>query len=413
LLAPAEPAQAAPVGLAEEYRAMALIALGEAESSTFRLEAAEEHLEPALALARAADLPFLELTALAELAYLVEMRASFRLAVDHSTEAIRLARRHGWADEPITGLAYGVLALGTLMQGRVAEAEPWLARAERTVRVEARPAAGALIHITRGMLELARGHPDEAIVAFRASERAADGLFAPQPFARPPRALCLQTLVLMGQAERVERDFAEMESEERETAEMRTAFAVLRLAQDDAEAAREALQPILDGSIVAGNARLGLLRALITEAKACDALGDAGAAERALERALDIAEPDGMLMPFTAVPELLERHRRHRTSHASLVSDILSMLAGKSPAAPLDTPRPLREPLTESEIRVLRYLPTNLSAPEIAGELYLAVSTVKTHIQHIYAKLGTHRRGDAVQRARTLGLLAPSSVRRS
>jgi LuxR family maltose regulon positive regulatory protein len=71
---------------------------------------------------------------------------------------------------------------------------------------------------------------------------------------------------------------------------------------------------------------------------------------------------------------------------------------------------PLAEPLSESEIRVLRYLPTNLSAPEIAAELYLSVSTIKTHIQHVYGKLGVHSRAEAVERARALGLLAPSSL---
>ena len=71
----------------------------------------------------------------------------------------------------------------------------------------------------------------------------------------------------------------------------------------------------------------------------------------------------------------------------------------------------LREPLSESEMRVLRYLPTNLSAPEIANELYLAVATVKTHLRHIYAKLGVHRRAEAVERARGLGLLAPSALK--
>jgi LuxR family transcriptional regulator, maltose regulon positive regulatory protein len=61
---------------------------------------------------------------------------------------------------------------------------------------------------------------------------------------------------------------------------------------------------------------------------------------------------------------------------------------------------------------VLRYLPTNLSAPEIAGELYLSVNTVRTHMRHIYEKLGAHSRTEAVERARALGLLAPSSRRR-
>jgi DNA-binding CsgD family transcriptional regulator len=64
-------------------------------------------------------------------------------------------------------------------------------------------------------------------------------------------------------------------------------------------------------------------------------------------------------------------------------------------------------PLTDSEKRVLRYLPTQLTAPEIARQLFLSVHTVTTHIRHIYAKLGVHRRHEAVDRARARGLLAP------
>ena len=60
---------------------------------------------------------------------------------------------------------------------------------------------------------------------------------------------------------------------------------------------------------------------------------------------------------------------------------------------------------------MLRYLPTNLSGPEIAGELNVSLNTVRTHMRHLYAKLGTHRRAEAVTRARALGLLAPSPHR--
>ena len=57
---------------------------------------------------------------------------------------------------------------------------------------------------------------------------------------------------------------------------------------------------------------------------------------------------------------------------------------------------------------MLRYLPTNLSAPEIARELSVSVHTVRTHVRHLFTKFGVHGRTDAVARARALGLLAPS-----
>ncbi len=74
-------------------------------------------------------------------------------------------------------------------------------------------------------------------------------------------------------------------------------------------------------------------------------------------------------------------------------------------------PPRVTEQLTDSETRVLRYLPTHLTAPEIADELSVSVNTVSTHTHHLYAKLGVHSRHEAVDRARALGLLAPSARR--
>ena len=70
---------------------------------------------------------------------------------------------------------------------------------------------------------------------------------------------------------------------------------------------------------------------------------------------------------------------------------------------------PERE-LTETELRVLRFLPTNLSRPEIARELYLSVNTVNTHLRNVYAKLDARDRSSAVERARELRLIASSNV---
>jgi LuxR family maltose regulon positive regulatory protein len=222
----------------------------------------------------------------------------------------------------------------------------------------------------------------------------------------------VRTLVRLGEIERAEQVLDHVGDAERSLPEMRIASAALRLARDDPEGASDVLAPLLDEAALAMRPRVWPVQALLLEAIARDALGDAGGAERAMERALDLAEPEGLLVPFLLYPAagLLERQRRLRTSHAALISDVLDLLAGTTPASTRDpTQLLLREPLSKSETRVLRYLPTNLSASEIAGELHLSVNTIRTHMRHLYAKLGAHTRAEAVERARALQLLAPSS----
>jgi LuxR family transcriptional regulator, maltose regulon positive regulatory protein len=157
-----------------------------------------------------------------------------------------------------------------------------------------------------------------------------------------------------------------------------------------------------------------LITAFLLEARARDALGERDAARRALERGLDLAAPDGLVFPFLLqpMPVLLERHARQRTAHAALTGKIIGMLGGGMPvvSAPR-SPEQLTDPLSQAEARVLRFLPTSLSAPEIARELYVSVNTVRTHMRHLYDKLGAHRRLEAVNLARALGLLAPASQR--
>ena len=68
---------------------------------------------------------------------------------------------------------------------------------------------------------------------------------------------------------------------------------------------------------------------------------------------------------------------------------------------------PMPEELSEAELRIVRYLPSNLKAHEIAAELFVSTNTVKTHLRHIYAKLDAHSRAEAVARARELRLVAP------
>ena len=81
--------------------------------------------------------------------------------------------------------------------------------------------------------------------------------------------------------------------------------------------------------------------------------------------------------------------------------ELLERISGAS-AADTEARRTLIDPLTERERTVLRYLASTLSNAEIAAELYVSVSTVKTHQRALYRKLGAAGRRDAVQRARLL-----------
>ena len=411
LQAMAEAPEAARAGLGEELRALALISLGSTEFWVGRFELAERHLEQGVALARRIGRPYLEFTGLAYQAA-IEFFSSFTRAVERGRQAVELAERHGWADEPAAGLASLTVGGVLTWQGRLEEAEPWMQRAERTLRVEAEPAVGLLIRMIRGVLELARGQDADALAAFQAADRLAGRLAEPNLIVHGNRQFLVHALVRLGETERAGQALAVLGDQDRDLGHMRIGLAALRLAQDDPGAAAAALAPVLGGSAPAPRA-MWLTQAFLLEAIARDALGDPPAAASALERALDVAEPDGVLTMFVLhpAPGLLERHARQRTAHAALIADILSLLAGRRSAPPPAGPPPPLEPLSDSEIRVLRYLPTNLPVPQIAGELYVSVHTVKTHTKHLYAKLGTHTRAEAVARARSLGLLAPSPHR--
>jgi LuxR family transcriptional regulator, maltose regulon positive regulatory protein len=183
------------------------------------------------------------------------------------------------------------------------------------------------------------------------------------------------------------------------------------LAQHDPQAAT--LPPLLDGSIL-GVHLVCVVAALLLEAIASDAPGNPDAATSVLERALDLAERDRVLVPFLVppAPPLFERHAEYRTAPATVISEVVDLLARVNrPAVLTGEPANACEALTRGETRVLRYLPTNLSARKIADELYLSVNTVKTHQRHLYQKLGARSRHEAVERARARGLLAASSRR--
>jgi LuxR family maltose regulon positive regulatory protein len=419
LLALTEGTDAPDLGLSEDLRAAAFISLGIAEMWALKFEDAQRHLQQGVALARRIGRPYLELTGLAHGTHAMVLFQPDLAQAEWSWQAIELAERHGWGEEPLAGMAYAQVGFVLLYQGRLDEAEPWLERAERILRTEVEPAAGMSLRHARALLELSRGRPQEALAASVGAEQLAATLAGPHTFVTWMRSRILQTLVRLGQTGRAEQALAELGEDERASAEMPAAAAALRLATGDPQGAADTLAPVLDGSIP-GVRPMRMVTALLLEARARDALGDRATTGRVLEQALDITESNGLLLPFLLdpIPALLERHRRYRTAHPALISQILDLpTTSASPARPSggqagwarSRGQTLIEQLTDSETRVLRYLPTHLTVHEIANELFISVNTVSTHKRHLFAKLGVHSRREAVDRARALGLLVPAT----
>ena len=394
----------------DDHRAVALLNLGVAELWSGRLDDAQRDLQQALALSRRAGRPWLEIVCLGHLGIMGPWTGlSFSTGLQLSEEAVKIADARGWSDDPalVTALATGAMALVWL--GRFDEADLLLEHAAIVLQPEGEPGTELVLHHARGLLRLAQSRPDAAVAALRAAERMQALLADEHPFALPTRARLLQAQARMGDVAAAAAAFAEISAETREDTRMRVTAAVIRIAEGALERAVDALAPVIDSPSGPADPPHVLAEAQVLDATAREQLGERRAAEESLERALELAEPEGVVLPFVLAPvrDLLERLPRYRTAHATLLRTILAVLAGSSPV-PRGEPAELIEDLSEAELRVLRYLPSNLKAPEIAAELCVSGNTVRTHLRHIYLKLDAHDRNTAVERARELGLLAPT-----
>jgi LuxR family transcriptional regulator, maltose regulon positive regulatory protein len=131
---------------------------------------------------------------------------------------------------------------------------------------------------------------------------------------------------------------------------------------------------------------------------------DTEAALAALGRALVLAEPEGFVRVFLDEGRTMKALLGEARDHGSVYAARLLTGAG-DPTKPASDRQGLVEPLSERERDVLRLLATDLSGPEIAGELVVSLNTVRTHTHRIYAKLGVGNRRLAVRRAQDLDLL--------
>ena len=402
---------ASDIARAADHRAAAVMNVGIIELWSQRANEARRHLEEALSLAQQAERPYLEISCLAHLGIAApDGGGSVLDGVHYAEQAIARAEALGWGEEAIITPALAMSGVGLMWLGRFDEAERRLDRAARALRPEEDPMTTLIVRWAIGLLRLIQGRLEEALAGLAEAQRLSSPM-GEEVRTIEPRGVMLQTQVRMGRTAEASAVLAELDEDERDRALIRIAAAEIHLAQDDPEATLEVLVPVIEGSRRAAHSTTSLIDALLFVALARARLGDARATEEAIERALELAEREGIIVPFAVAPvrDLLERHPRHRTAHAALLSEILNVLSGGSPK-PSGGARLASEELSEAELRVVRFLPSNLKAPEIAAELFVSPNTVRTHLRHIYAKLDAHSRAEAVDRARELGLLAPSRI---
>jgi LuxR family maltose regulon positive regulatory protein len=389
-----------------ELEALALMHLGVAESWIRRLDVAVAHLGRALELGRHAGRAYVEVGALGGLGTVALVAGRLGPAEEHLRAAVTRADRAGWSAHTIVATPCLSLAGVLIERGRLAEAHDLMDRAEPLHALFPEPAATVGLRHIKGMLAMAERRFGDALELFLDGARRAAALRAEHFLGPVLRQWQLRARLRLGEVDTVRAALAELEP----TAHTCSLAAMVALHDGDPAAAAAAVAPVLAGAAVVFHVNMEI-EALYVDALARTALGEPDAAFASVERALALSEPDGrawIALTIPAVRDLLAAHPVHRTAHAGLLRTLLDVLGGgasDAAAAPAAAPA---EPLSERELAVLRFLPTNLSAGEIGAELFLSVHTVKTHMRKLYAKLDAHTRAEAVQRGRALGLLGPA-----
>ncbi len=180
----------------------------------------------------------------------------------------------------------------------------------------------------------------------------------------------------------------------------------LLMAEDDDKGALKLLEPVMSGQRDASTGLDIRLTALLTSVIAHRRLSQASEAAERLEEALALAEPDDQSGAFIAAGSPIRSALTILITPASpcagFAGRILDRFDGRLPHG---ITSPTGVVLTESELAVLRFLPSHMTNQEIAESLFLSINTIKTHLSSAYRKLGVTSRRQAIAQGRRLDLL--------
>src|SRR5215211_3122514 len=400
-----------------ELRTFAAFRLAEARRSADDLEAASVAFAETAELGRAAGHDYLVLKAMSRQAELHMARGRLRSADHVLQRTLRFAVKQGGDSLPATGEVHVIIGE---LRYEWNEVESAARRLKEGIRLAERMGQFETLvdgYVALSRAEMAQDNTERALESAREAnslaQRSGAGEAIVEAAAWNARLHLtrndLTAAVL--ELERIAGVPAVSVSMVRETEQI--ARARLTLAQGEHEEALRLLEGLRQ-SAEAG--RTGKLIEILTlEALTLWERSKREQAVGTLTRALDLAEPEGYVRTFVdegaAMGELLSaalvaRQRGHPEATripARYLAKLMAILAQEN-AAP-GVGEGLSEPLSERELEVLGLVAAGKSNVEIASSLFVSLSTVKTHINNLYRKLGARSRTQAIARARDLDLI--------
>jgi LuxR family maltose regulon positive regulatory protein len=388
---------------AAQYRAIALNSKGLALLWTGQVDPAARDLRASSDAARAAGVELAQINATGHLALLEMMYGSVRTAARLAESARDLAERRAWRYTVQAVAAHFAQALVHLERNDLTAAEEALQQGRRAHESEPEAAQRLVLLGVQARLALARGRPHQARSLLAQTRRDRNARMCVPALDHWLMLLDAEVDLATGLPQRVEQRYTGPPADEIPGSAHQVCLARAALARRDLRRAEELLtaEPTTPPGTIA-TVEAGIVGALVADAR-----GHPTRAVDLLADAVRLAVDEGIRRPFVTMSgsqlaSLFDRLLLLAPDHATIATDIIDDLraAGRPPAATT-----AGESLSKREAEVVRYLPTMLTAAQIATELGVSVTTVKAHMRSIYRKLGAERRSEAVAHARDIGIL--------
>jgi LuxR family maltose regulon positive regulatory protein len=391
-------------------RSFVALSLGIAYLADRQPAAARKAFREAIELCRPAGYSYMMQAAMMELGLVQQMAGSLQEAAETFRRALELIPGQDLRPVPIAGMAYLGLSRAYYEWNDLDRA---LQNARRGIEVtDLGGFTNALLHSYVRLIEahLAHGDMMAASQAFEKADRLVERY--PHPAISGMLAI-LRVRFWLRNGDLAAASFwlqehpptaGDVTNYPQELEQLAAARVLIGLKQT--ARALELLRPLQDRAEETGRTWT-LIKILVLQALALQVEERWDQAVSTLGRALSLAKPEGYVRTFVDEGEPMARLLRRALTQGVAPDYVARLLAALGEEAELTSPAmdALVEPLTNREMDVLRLIVAGLSNPEIAEELFIAVSTVKSHINHIYGKLGVENRVQAVERVRTLDLV--------